>query len=134
MQSVDLLIADIDWLITIDAQRRVIRDASVAVDQGKIVAIDKAAEIAKRFAGREVIDGRRTVATPGFVDCHLHSSFALSRGLADEANAQSFLFDRMYPYEAALEGEGESVGCCPGDPTELGVLGLGKEEEPAETR
>ena len=51
MQSVDLLIADIDWLITIDTQRRVIRDASVAVDQGKIVAIDRAAEIAKRFAG-----------------------------------------------------------------------------------
>ena len=51
MQSVDLLIADIDWLITIDTQRRIIRDASVAVDQGKIVAIDKAAEIAKRFAG-----------------------------------------------------------------------------------
>jgi 5-methylthioadenosine/S-adenosylhomocysteine deaminase len=25
----------------------------------------------------------------------------LSRGLADEANAQSFLFERMYPYEAA---------------------------------
>src|SRR4051812_1098371 len=105
VQSVDLLIADIDWLITIDTQRRIIRDASVAVDQGKIVAIDKAAEIAKRFAGRQVIDGRCTVATPGFVDCHLHSSFALSRGLADEANAQSFLFDRMYPYEAALEGD-----------------------------
>jgi hypothetical protein len=31
VQSVDLLIADIDWLITIDTQRRVIRDASVAV-------------------------------------------------------------------------------------------------------
>src|SRR4029077_13225623 len=55
--------------------------------------------------GRGVIAARRTVATPGFVDCHLHSSFALSRGLADEANAQSFLFDRMYPYEAALEGD-----------------------------
>ena len=45
------------------------------------------------------------MATPGFVDCHLHSSFQLSRGLADEANAQSFLFDRMYPYEAALDDD-----------------------------
>ena len=26
-------------------------------------------------------------------------------GLADEANAQSFLFDRMYPYEAALDAD-----------------------------
>ena len=105
VQSVDLLIADIDWLITIDTERRIIRDAAVAVDQGRIVAIGKSAEIAKRFTGRQLVDGRRTVATPGFVDCHLHSSFALSRGLADEANAQSFLFDRMYPYEAALEGD-----------------------------
>ena len=97
MQSVDLVIADIDWLITIDAERRIIRDAAIVVDKGKIVAIDKSSEVAKRFAGRTRIDGRRTVATPGFIDCHLHSSFALSRGLADEANAQSFLFDRMYP-------------------------------------
>jgi 5-methylthioadenosine/S-adenosylhomocysteine deaminase len=105
VQSVDLVIADIDWLITIDAGRRIIRDAAIAVDNGKIVAIDKSGEIAKRFAGRAQIDGRRTVATPGFIDCHLHSSFALSRGLADEANAQSFLFDRMYPYEAALAAD-----------------------------
>ena len=54
---------------------------------------------------RRPSSGRNTVATPGFVDCHLHSSFQLSRGLADEANAQSFLFDRMYPYEAALDAD-----------------------------
>ena len=86
-------------------ERRIIRDAAIAVDDGKIVAIGKSSEIAKRFSGKHTVDGRRTVATPGFIDCHLHSSFQLSRGLADEANAQSFLFDRMYPYEAALEGD-----------------------------
>src|SRR5262249_47755207 len=62
-------------------------------------------EVAMQYSGKQTVDGRRTVATPGFIDCHLHSSFQLSRGLADEANAQSFLFDRMYPYEAALEGD-----------------------------
>jgi 5-methylthioadenosine/S-adenosylhomocysteine deaminase len=105
VQSVDLIISDIDWLITIDSGRRVIRDAAIVVDQSKIVAIEKSAEIARRYSGKQTVAGRRTVATPGFIDCHLHSSFQLSRGLADEANAQSFLFDRMYPYEAALEGD-----------------------------
>jgi 5-methylthioadenosine/S-adenosylhomocysteine deaminase len=105
VQSVDLIISDIDWLITIDSGRRVIRDAAIVVDQSKIVAIEKSTEIARRYSGKQIVDGRRTVATPGFIDCHLHSSFQLSRGLADEANAQSFLFDRMYPYEAALEGD-----------------------------
>jgi 5-methylthioadenosine/S-adenosylhomocysteine deaminase len=105
VQSVDLIIADIGWLITMDRGRRVIRDAAVAVDGGKIVAVGKSADITTRYAGRGTLDGRRTVAMPGFIDCHLHSSFQLSRGLADEANAQSFLFDRMYPYEAALEAD-----------------------------
>jgi 5-methylthioadenosine/S-adenosylhomocysteine deaminase len=105
LHTVDLIIADISWLITVDAQRRVIRDAAVAVDDGRIVAVGKSDAIVREYQGRRRIDGRGTVATPGFIDCHLHSSFQLSRGLADEANAQSFLFDRMYPYEAALGAE-----------------------------
>jgi 5-methylthioadenosine/S-adenosylhomocysteine deaminase len=105
VQSVDLIIADIPWLITMDSARRVIRDAAIAVDGGKIVAAGKSADVTARYTARRSVSGRDTVATPGFVDCHLHSSFQLSRGLADEANAQSFLFDRMYPYEAALDGD-----------------------------
>jgi 5-methylthioadenosine/S-adenosylhomocysteine deaminase len=105
VQTVDLLIENIDWLITVDPGRRIIRDAAIAVDGGKIVAVGKSAEMTTGHTGRRKVDGRHTVVTPGFVDCHLHSSFQLSRGLADEANAQSFLFDRMYPYEAALDGD-----------------------------
>jgi 5-methylthioadenosine/S-adenosylhomocysteine deaminase len=105
LQQVDLLIADIDWLITVDLKRRIIRDAAIAVNGGKIIAVGKSQQIAADYSAKTTVDGRHAVVTPGFVDCHLHSSFQLSRGLADEANAQSFLFDRMYPYEAALEGE-----------------------------
>ncbi|MGA8819333.1 MAG: amidohydrolase family protein [Xanthobacteraceae bacterium] len=105
MQTIDLVVAGIDWLITVDPGRRIIRDAAIAVHAGKIVAIGKSAEIVKNYTGTRMVDGRHTVATPGLIDCHLHASFQLSRGLADEANAQSFLFDRMYPYEAALDSE-----------------------------
>ena len=104
-KKVDLLIRDIDWLVTVDPARRIFRDGAVAVAGGRIVAVGKSADVAASHAARQTIDGRGTVATPGFIDCHLHSSFQLSRGLADEANAQAFLFERMYPYEAALEGE-----------------------------
>jgi 5-methylthioadenosine/S-adenosylhomocysteine deaminase len=105
VQSVDLVITNLSWLITVDPGRRVIRDAAIAVKGGKIVAIAKSAEIAKDYSAAKTVDAMGAVATPGFVDCHLHSSFQLSRGLADEANAQAFLFERMYPYEAALEHE-----------------------------
>jgi 5-methylthioadenosine/S-adenosylhomocysteine deaminase len=105
VQSVDLVVANIDWLITVDPGRRIIRDGAVAARGGKIVAVGKSAEIAQAYSAARTVDGRGTVATPGLIDCHLHSSFQLSRGLADEANAQAFLFERMYPYEAALESD-----------------------------
>lgn len=104
MASFDLLLRHIDWLITVDPSRRILRDAGVAVTDGRIAAIGKSADFEGADA-RGTLDCSGMVATPGFVDAHLHSSFHLSRGLADEANAQSFLFDRMYPYEAALEAE-----------------------------
>jgi 5-methylthioadenosine/S-adenosylhomocysteine deaminase len=100
----DLLLHDIAWLVTVDPGRRIIRDAAIGVRDGVIVAIGKSADLAMHPATLRV-DAKGGVVTPGLIDCHLHSSFQLSRGLADESNAQSFLFDRMYPYEAALEGE-----------------------------
>ncbi len=102
-QDFDLLLRNIGWLITVDPQRRIIRDASIGVRTGKIIAAGKSSDVSGSASA--VIDCTGMVATPGFVDAHLHSSFHLSRGLADEANAQSFLFDRMYPYEAALEAD-----------------------------
>jgi 5-methylthioadenosine/S-adenosylhomocysteine deaminase len=95
----------IDWLITVDAKRRVIRDAAVAVKNGKFVAVGKSDEIERAWRPDRTLDGKGMVVTPGLIDNHLHSSFQMSRGLADEANAQSFLFDHMYPYEGAMTGE-----------------------------
>jgi 5-methylthioadenosine/S-adenosylhomocysteine deaminase len=108
-ENADLLVKDIDWLVTVDPERRILTDAAIVVAGGKIAAIGKSNDITKAYTASEEISGRQMVVTPGFVDCHLHSSFHLSRGLADEANAQSFLFERMYPYEAALEGEDVEV-------------------------
>ena len=105
----DLLVRNIDWLITVDKTRRVIRDAAIAVKNGKFAAIGKSPAISAAWQADRVIDGAGTVATPGMIDNHLHSSFQLARGLADESNAQSFLFEHMYPYEAAMQEEDVAV-------------------------
>jgi cytosine/adenosine deaminase-related metal-dependent hydrolase len=105
VQSVDLIVTNIDRLITVDPGRRIIRDAAIAANGGKFVSLDKSAAIAKANSAGRTIDAGSTMATTGLVDCHLHSSFHLARGLADEANAQSLLFDRMYHYEAALDSD-----------------------------
>jgi len=104
-QQADVLVRNIDWLITVDPTRRVIRDAAVAVKDGKFAAIGKTAAIEAAWRANRVVDGKGTVGMPGMVDNHLHSSFQLARGLADESNAQAFLFEHMYPYEAAMDEE-----------------------------
>ena len=105
----DLLVRNIDWLITVDKSRRVIRDAAIVVRNGMFAAVGKTAAISTAWEATRVIDGAGTVATPGLIDNHLHSSFQLARGLADESNAQAFLFEHMYPYEAAMQEEDVAV-------------------------
>ena len=52
----DLLVHDIDWLVTVDAGRRVIRDAAIGVRDGRIVAIGKSADLAIHPAIFPVLD------------------------------------------------------------------------------
>jgi len=111
-RQADLIVTGIDWLITVDPDRRIIRDSAIAVVDGEFAAIGKSVEIATAWNSDEMLNGSGMVGTPGFVDNHLHSSFQMARGLADEANAQSFLFDHMYPYEGAMEKDDVYVSSC----------------------
>jgi 5-methylthioadenosine/S-adenosylhomocysteine deaminase len=103
--KVDVLISGIDWLITVDKERRIIRDASVAILDGRFVRVGKRQDVEQDLEPATTISGAGRVGLPGMVDNHLHSSFQLSRGLADEVPAQTFLFERMYPFEGAQEEE-----------------------------
>jgi 5-methylthioadenosine/S-adenosylhomocysteine deaminase len=108
-KAADLLITDIDWLVTVDERRREIRDAAVAVEGGRFAAVGKSAEIASAWAAPRIASGRDRVALPGLVDSHLHSSFQLARGLADEVGTRDFLFKRMFPFEGAMSEEDVEV-------------------------
>ena len=108
-QDCDLLVTDIDWLISVDPGRRVIRDAALAVQGGRFVAVGNSDALRAQWQPRTSVSARGCVVTPGLIDNHLHASFQLSRGLADEANAQQFLFEHMYPYEAANTREDVEV-------------------------
>src|SRR5262245_7918263 len=102
----DIFIRNADWLITVDPQRRIITDGALAIEADKIVAIGKTADLEQQYStAKRVIDARNRVLLPGLIDCHIHTSFQLSRGLADEVSAQKFLFERMYPYEGLLTEE-----------------------------
>jgi cytosine/adenosine deaminase-related metal-dependent hydrolase len=75
MPTTTLKIENARFLLTLDAQRRVIRDASVLIEGQRITRVGKAAELADIPADR-VIDARQMVVTPGFFNGHMHISYA----------------------------------------------------------
>jgi cytosine/adenosine deaminase-related metal-dependent hydrolase len=63
------------YAITVDAQRRILADASILVENGRITRVGKTAELASARADR-VIDARHMLVTPGFFNGHMHISYA----------------------------------------------------------
>jgi cytosine/adenosine deaminase-related metal-dependent hydrolase len=63
----------------------VIRDGAVAMAGGRIVAVGPSAELAATVTAREVVDARGFVATPGFVNAHVHLTETLLRNFLPEA-------------------------------------------------
>ena len=63
------------YVLTVDPQRRIIQDGAILVEGDRITRVGKAAELAQAPADR-VIDGRHMVVTPGFVNGHMHISYA----------------------------------------------------------
>lgn len=78
----DLLISG-PTLITMDAARRVIDDGAIALSGDRIVAVGKREALEREVQAARRLDGRRFVATPGFVDAHIHiTGDPITRGFA----------------------------------------------------
>ena len=93
----DLVIDDIDWLITCDGQNQVYRNYSIGIDQGVIRAIEPAGSL----SAREEISARQKLVTPGLINSHTHLAMSLLRGWAEGVNLDGFL-KRVWAAEGAL--------------------------------
>lgn len=75
MPSASLKIDHARYVVTLDSERRIIRDGAILVENGRIHRVGKAADLADARADR-VIDARHLLVTPGFVNGHMHISYA----------------------------------------------------------
>ncbi len=90
-ENVDLLIVNADELATLvgstlkprtGKQMRelgIIHNCGLAIKNGKIVAIEKTADITKKYKSENIINANGKTVLPGFVDPHTHLVFAGSR-------------------------------------------------------
>ncbi|MEM9812226.1 MAG: amidohydrolase family protein [Pseudomonadota bacterium] len=64
-------------VITMDTDRRVIDQGSVAIEKDRIVAVGPTAEVAAAFPAETVIDGAKMAVMPGLIDVHAHAGHGL---------------------------------------------------------
>ena len=109
----DLIIDDVT-VITMDSERRMMRNAAVVVESGAIVYVGPAtglleasdggpwAGLTKRLERMPRLQGRGRIAIPGLVNAHTHAAMVLLRGYADDLMLQEWLTTKIFPIEARL--------------------------------
>src|SRR5881397_1917861 len=75
MTTQSLKIDNARYVVTVDQERRILQDGSILIEDGRVSRVGKAASLAGARADR-VIDARNLVVTPGFVNGHMHISYA----------------------------------------------------------
>ncbi len=75
MSARTLKIEDAAFVLTLDPRRTIIRGGSILIEGQKITQVGKTNDLAQVSADR-VIDARNMVITPGFVNGHMHISYA----------------------------------------------------------
>jgi cytosine/adenosine deaminase-related metal-dependent hydrolase len=81
--SVDTLIVGAT-IVTMDAERRIITDGALGIRGDRIIAIGKRGDVEPFARPRRIVDGRRFVMTPGFVNGHVHTTETLIKGYIPE--------------------------------------------------
>jgi len=98
-ESIDLLI-DARWVVPVNPAKRVLEDHSVAVRDGRIVAVLPQDRAQADYVAAEHVALPRHALIPGMVNLHTHAAMALMRGLADDMPLMHWLQDRIWPAEA----------------------------------
>src|SRR5215813_6039029 len=87
-------------IITLEDANRVF-EGSVAIDRGRIVAVEPSATASFNIAFDDVINGRGCALLPGFIQTHIHLCQTSFRGAADDLELIDWLKQRVWPMEAA---------------------------------
>lgn len=108
------LIKDLNFAFTVDKNDTVVRNASLVVENDRILDIGPADEVAARQKTvnfDKVIDGKMLGVCPGFVDSHVHLSETLSRAVfPDNLNTRAWVFHWAKPFYAHITEEDEYWG------------------------
>ena len=107
MSDQSLKIDNARFIITVDPERRIIRDGSILIEGQRIAQIGKADAMRDVPADR-VIDASEMVVTPGFCNNHMHISYAhATRGIFPDNLDPMIYLANVFTLQGAMTEEDE---------------------------
>lgn len=83
-------------------------DIALAIDSGKIINIGTPLDIESEYLAEEIIDLKHHAVFPGLIDAHMHTGYAIMRGLAQDTN--NWMMYGLQPFDNALNEEERFLG------------------------
>jgi 5-methylthioadenosine/S-adenosylhomocysteine deaminase len=90
-------------VITMNAQREILENAVVRVENGRIIEICSVNEPVK--TGADVVDAKGCLVLPGLVNTHTHAAMTLLRSYADDVELMDWLEHKIWPAEDRLTSD-----------------------------
>lgn len=88
------------YVLTVNAQHRLIANGAIAIRNSKIIAVGTTAEINRQYQPKQRLNRPNALVAPGLIDTHTHAAMSLLRGIADDRRLQDWLEHYIFPAEA----------------------------------
>ncbi|HHJ12941.1 MAG TPA: TRZ/ATZ family hydrolase [Gammaproteobacteria bacterium] len=98
MRQTELLI-HARWVIPVEPEGQVLEYHSIAIDQGRISAIETTPNARRNFQAQNVVELGEHALIPGLVNAHTHAAMSLLRGIADDLPLMEWLQQHIWPAE-----------------------------------
>jgi len=76
------LVIENGLIVTMDTQQQILKRRTVAVEDGKIIGVEKASEAKGRYKAEKVIDATGKIVMPGLICAHHHLYSTFARGMS----------------------------------------------------
>ncbi len=114
MRAIDILI-DRATIITMDSERRVIRDGAIAVESDRILEVGKSSDLDGKYRPKKRIQAEDYVVLPGFINGDVHITGMLYRCFVpDNVNSYPMIYEWVFPMYEGFTPEDEYHATCLG--------------------
>jgi 5-methylthioadenosine/S-adenosylhomocysteine deaminase len=96
VKQADLILTDIEYILTMDDNLTEYKDADIVIKDGKIVDIGK--DKKSEYYGKTVVC-RNKIAIPGLINTHTHAAMTLLRGYGSDNPLKVWLEEYIWPAE-----------------------------------